>query len=314
MRDSVICNIKAVVRVIYLEAVLTKLTKNIGLHGKNFVKYFGGIKLRKHRRRGARRPVLRTASLAAAFLLALFGGYEFKDGLWQRAGGTVLSVLTEGNDANEGNTGSVPDGYTVRTRDEIVSLVTLPTYAGNAYEYIDGGVPLFTEQELTTQSFAYYSELDDLGRCGVCMASIGQDLMPDEERGSISEVKPTGWHSVRYDGVDGGSLYNRCHLIGYQLTGENANPQNLITGTRYLNVDGRLDFENKVANYVSDTGNHVLYRVTPVFEGHNLLASGVLMEAESVEDRGESLRFCVYCFNVQPGISINYADGSSAKE
>jgi DNA-entry nuclease len=271
------------------------------------------MKSRKRRRRGARRPVLRTASWAAALLLALFGGYEFKDGL-QQAGGSVLSVFTGESDVSEGDTGFVPEGYTVRTRDEIVSMVTLPTYAGNAYEYVNGGVPLFTEQEFTEQSFAYYSELDELGRCGVCMASIGQDLMPDEERGNISEVKPTGWHSVTYDGIDGGSLYNRCHLIGFQLTGENANPQNLITGTRYLNVDGMLDFENKVANYVSDTGNHVLYRVTPVFEGDNLLASGVLMEAESVEDRGESLEFCVYCFNVQPGISINYADGNSEKE
>ena len=151
-----------------------------------------------------------------------------------------------------------------------------------------------------------------MGRCGVAYASVGKDLMPTEERGSIGQVKPSGWHTIKYDNVDGKYLYNRCHLIGYQLTAENANEKNLITGTRYLNVQGMLSFENMAADYVKETGNHVLYRVTPVFEGSNLVASGVLMEAESVEDKGEGILYCVYVYNVQPGININYATGDSS--
>ena len=151
-----------------------------------------------------------------------------------------------------------------------------------------------------------------MGRCGVAYASVGKDLMPTEERGSIGQVKPSGWHTIKYDNVDGKYLYNRCHLIGYQLTAENANEKNLITGTRSLNVQGMLSFENMAADYVKETGNHVLYRVTPVFEGSNLVASGVLMEAESVEDKGEGILYCVYVYNVQPGININYATGDSS--
>ena len=151
-----------------------------------------------------------------------------------------------------------------------------------------------------------------MGRCGVAYASVGKDLMPTEERGSIGQVKPSGWHTIKYDNVDGKYLYNRCHLIGYQLTAENANEKNLITGTGYLNVQGMLPFENMAADYVKETGNHVLYRVTPVFEGSNLVASGVLMEAESVEDKGEGILYCVYVYNVQPGININYATGDSS--
>lgn len=151
-----------------------------------------------------------------------------------------------------------------------------------------------------------------MGRCGVAYASVGKDLMPTEERGSIGQVKPSGWHTIKYDNVDGKYLYNRCHLIGYQLTAENANEKNLITGTRYLNVQVMLPFENMAADYVKETGNHVLYRVTPVFEGSNLVASGVLMEAEAVEDKGEGILCCVYVYNVQPGININYATGDSS--
>lgn len=191
-------------------------------------------------------------------------------------------------------------------------LESVPQYSGKAYTEVNGNTPFFTGSELTATSYESYSELDRMGRCGACIASIGQDIMPTEKRGAINSVKPTGWHTVRYDGiVDGGSLYNRSHLIGYQLTAENANEKNLITGTRYMNVDGMLPFENMVADYVKETDNHVLYRVTPVFEGDNLLASGVLMEAESVEDQGEGILFCVYCYNVQPGIAINYKDGGS---
>ena len=192
------------------------------------------------------------------------------------------------------------------------SLSDVPAYSGKAYTSVNGNVPYFTAAELTTTSFETYSDLDTLGRCGVTYACIGQDLMPTKERGSIGMVKPTGWHTVRYDDlVDGKYLYNRCHLIGYQLTGENANTQNLITGTRYLNIEGMLPFENMVADYIQETNNHVLYRVTPIFEGNNLLANGVLMEGYSVEDKGAGVSYCVFAYNVQPGIEIDYATGES---
>lgn len=192
-----------------------------------------------------------------------------------------------------------------------VSLNSIPDFSGNPYVEINGNVPFFTTNELTDVSFESYSDLDGLGRCGVAAASVGQDLMPDTERGSIGSVKPSGWVTVKYDFIDGKYLYNRCHLIGYQLTGENANEKNLITGTRYLNIKGMLPFENMVADFVKETGYHVMYRVTPMFEGNNLVASGVLMEAQSVEDGGDGIRFNVYCYNVQPGVEISYADGSS---
>ena len=192
------------------------------------------------------------------------------------------------------------------------SLSDVPAYSGKAYISVNGNVPYFTAAELTTTSFETYSDLDTLGRCGVTYACIGQDLMPTKERGSIGMVKPTGWHTVRYDDlVDGKYLYNRCHLIGYQLTGENANTKNLITGTRYLNIEGMLPFENMVADYIQETNNHVLYRVTPIFEGNNLLANGVLMEGYSVEDKGAGVSYCVFAYNVQPGIEIDYATGES---
>lgn len=193
------------------------------------------------------------------------------------------------------------------------SLADVPIYSGNPYVVINDNNPYFSENELTVQSFESYSELDDLGRCGTAYACIGLDLMPTEERGDIGSVKPTGWHTVKYnDVVDGNYLYNRCHLIGYQLSGENANERNLITGTRYLNVQGMLPFENMVADYVKETGSHVLYRVTPVFEGDNLLSSGVLMEAKSVEDAGDGILFCVFAYNVQPNIDIDYVTGESS--
>lgn len=194
---------------------------------------------------------------------------------------------------------------------EIVDLSTIPAYSDSPYVEINGNVPEFTESDFITVSFESYSELDSLGRCGVAYANIGIDLMPTEDRGDISSVRPTGWHSVKYDFVDGNYLYNRCHLIGYQLTAENANEENLITGTRYLNVEGMLPFENLVADYVHETENHVLYRVTPIFEDDNLVANGVQMEAMSVEDEGEGILFNVYCYNVQPGVVIDYATGDS---
>lgn len=194
------------------------------------------------------------------------------------------------------------------------SLWEIPAYSGTPYTEVNGNKPYFREADLTTQSFEIYSELDSLGRCGVAYANVGQDLMPTEPRGEIGAVKPTGWHLVKYDNVDGKYLYNRCHLIAYMLAAENANPQNLITGTRYLNVQGMLPFETKVCDYVKNTGNHVLYRVTPIFDGDNLLADGVLMEAYSVEDAGEGICFCVFAYNVQPGIGIDYATGDNWAE
>ena len=184
-----------------------------------------------------------------------------------------------------------------------------------AYIEVNGNIPYFTDADKTTTAYEKYSELDSLGRCGVVMACIGRELMPkaDEERGSISSVTPSGWEQAKYDTalIDGGYLYNRAHLIGWQLTAENANERNLITGTRYFNVDGMLPFENMVADYIKETGNHVLYRVTPDFQGNNLVATGVTMEAYSVEDNGEGIQFCVYVYNFQPGILIDYATGKS---
>lgn len=192
-----------------------------------------------------------------------------------------------------------------------VSLEEVPAYSGSPYVELDGNLPGFSLEERTTDSFETYSTLDALGRCGPAYACIGQDLMPTEDRESISSVRPTGWVQAEYDFVEGGSLYNRCHLIGFQLTGENANEENLITGTRYMNVEGMLPFENMVADYIKETGNHVLYRAAPIFEGENLVASGVVMEALSVEDEGEGVCFHVYVYNVQPGVEIDYATGES---
>lgn len=192
------------------------------------------------------------------------------------------------------------------------SLDSIPEYSGEPYVAVNDNEPDFSEEDLTTTSFESYSELDDFGRCGTAFACIAIDTMPTEERGSIGQIKPTGWHTVKYDCVDGKYLYNRCHLIGFQLTAENANAKNLITGTRYLNVEGMLPFENMVADYIKETKNHVLYRVTPIYDGSSLVASGVLMEAESVEDKGEGISFSVFCYNVQPDITIDYATGNSS--
>ena len=188
----------------------------------------------------------------------------------------------------------------------------IKAYSSSPYVKVNNNIPKFSKRMLTKKSYESYSEFDSLGRCGVAISCIGKDLMPTEDRGSIGMIKPSGWHTVRYDDlVDGKYLYNRCHLIGYQLTGENANERNLITGTRYLNVEGMLPFENEVADYIKDTGNHVLYRVTPIFSGKNLVCSGVQMEAYSVEDSGNGICFNIYCYNVQPGVEIDYATGDS---
>ncbi len=191
------------------------------------------------------------------------------------------------------------------------SLSEIPPYENSPYVVLEDNMPAFSEADMSTESFETYSDLDRLGRCGVAFANVGSDLMPTEKRGSIGMVKPSGWQLAKYDIVDGKYLYNRCHLLGYQLTGENANEQNLITGTRYMNVDGMLPFEDMVADYVKETGGHVLYRVTPIYDGNDLVARGVQMEGYSVEDDGEGVCFNVFVYNVQPGIEIDYSNGNN---
>lgn len=210
----------------------------------------------------------------------------------------------------EGLSGAVNTGTEVQVQ-TADSVEEVPEYSGTPYVEINDNKPDFTEDELTTVAYEEYSQLDDLGRCGEAEACVGEELMPTEKRESISDVIPTGWENEKYDNVDGGYVYNRCHLIGFQLTGENANEENLITGTRYMNTEGMLPFEDMVADYVHETDNHVMYRVTPVFEGDDLVASGVQMEAESVEDSGSGISFNVYVYNVQPDITINYATGEN---
>lgn len=194
------------------------------------------------------------------------------------------------------------------------NIIEVPEYSNQVYVEINNNMPYFKEEDYTTEAFEKYSKLDKKGRCGVAYANICKEIMPPEndKRGDISSVKPTGWKQAKYKGE---YLYNRCHLIGYQLSDEDANELNLITGTRYFNVSGMLPFENKVANYIqaSKENVHVLYRVTPIFKNENLLASGVEIEAYSVEDKGESICFNVYVYNVQPGISIDYKTGESWK-
>lgn len=221
----------------------------------------------------------------------------------------ILITLAAATILVSGNTSFLwMTGTTVNAAD----LSQIPNYTGNPYTIVNDNEPEFDESDFTTEAFETYSDLDNLGRCGVAYANICKELMPTEKRGKIGMIKPSGWHTVKYpEIIKDRYLYNRCHMIGFQLAGENANEKNLITGTRYLNVDGMLPFEDEIADYVNNTGNHVLYRVTPVFNGDNLVASGVQMEAESVEDYGEGVKFNAYCYNVQPGIGIDYATGDS---
>lgn len=237
---------------------------------------------------------------------------------WRRTAGAyilALAVLLLSSCQGPAETGdaSVSSSQAAESfvTEEELSAGDVPDYSGQPYTEVDDGEPDFTDEEMTEDAYESYSDLDSLGRCQQAEACVGQELMSDEERESISDVKPTGWKSVEYDEVDGGYLYNRCHLIGYQLTAENANEKNLITGTRYMNVEGMLPFEDEVADYVEETDNHVMYRVTPIFEGDNLVASGVWMEAKSVEDDGRGVSFNVYVYNVQPGIEIDYTQGDS---
>lgn len=195
-----------------------------------------------------------------------------------------------------------------------VSISEIPEYSGDAFVVINDNNPVFSSEELTTEAYESYSTLDSLGRCGVAIASCGSELMPKGERGDISDIYPSGWEQEYYEFVDGSYIYNRCHLLGWQLTGEDANERNLITGTRYMNTEGMLPFENMIADYIKETNNHVAYRVTPIFDGYNLVASGVQLEAYSIEDNGEGICFNVFCYNVQPNISIDYSTGENYQD
>lgn len=218
-------------------------------------------------------------------------------------------------DSAEGEGASGPTGAPDSGASQTLSFRDVPAYAGDPFVYVNNGEPTFTEEQRATEpGCESYGELDELGRCTTAFALVGPETQPTEERGSIGEVRPSGWQMAKYDFVEGKYLFNRCHLLGYQLTGENANPQNLITGTRYLNIQGMLPFENAVDDYADATGNHVLMAVTPIFEGSELVARGVQMMAESVEDGGEGVSFNVFCYNVQPGVVINYGTGESMTE
>lgn len=257
------------------------------------------------------------------------GGSLYSENLNDTSG---TSSTTENNTLS--NTSSTEDTSSVTTEDSSVSSTTskpssvgggtakpvdlssIPAYSGNAFVTINNNKPSFSSAELTTKGYEKYSPLDNLKRCGVAIASCGKEIMPgaNEERGSISSIYPSGWNQAKYEGISGGWLWNRCHLIGWQLSAENANRENLITGTRYMNISGMLPFENMVADYIRETGNHVAYRITPIYKGNNLVCSGVQMEAYSIEDNGDGIEFNIYCYNVQPGININYADGSSSSQ
>lgn len=267
----------------------------------------------------ARRIKVITFLLVVAIGLAV--GLNEKNADRSNNGNAIIESKTDENNTGpltsnrEGNRNDEDNAAPIKPVSATDFDVThIPSYSSAPYIEINCNVPFFSDDDIAKayKSFEYYSPLDELGRCGMAVASVGVDLMPTAERGDIGMIRPTGWHTVRYDEiVEGKYLYNRCHLIGYQLCGENSNIENLITGTRELNTIGMLPFEDMIADYVQETRNHVLYRVTPMFEGENLLATGVLMEACSVEDGGETVRFNVFCYNSQPGISIDYLDGSS---
>ena len=228
-----------------------------------------------------------TLSVAAVFAIASYFGIEIEEYLIDISNKYKISYTTS------------------------FDLNTIPEFTDEPYVVLNNNQPEFSEEDFAKNIFEEYSKLDYLGRCGPAFAKVGIETMPTEERGEIGGVKPSGWQTIKYDNVEGKYIYNRCHLIGYQLTAENANERNLITGTRYMNVQGMLPFENMVAEYVRDTKNHVLYRVTPIFEGENLVASGVQIEAKSVEDNGRAICFNVYVYNNQPGIKLNYSNGNS---
>lgn len=249
------------------------------------------------------------------FTILLFSGYYFTDISESSFGTAISNISTSAGDIVSSYTSCIYDTSTTTTTTATVSSTSLddiPDYSDLPYVILDNNIPDFSDDIDTSVTFEIYSDLDYLDRCQVAFANLGIETMPTEDRESISSVKPSGWQSVTYDIVDGTYLYNRSHLIGFQLSAENANEENLITGTRYFNVDGMLPFENDVADYIETTQNHVLYRVSPIYEGENLVANGVQMEAKSVEDDGEGILFNVFIYNVQPGITINYLDGTSS--
>lgn len=271
--------------------------------------------------------------LTFALLLSFSGCVDFEDTYSSSNDSAYSSIVDSATDNTDSSTSEAtssetekPSSSTTSSENKkptnsvgsgsatAVNLANIPAYSGKAYVAVNNNVPNFSSTELTTQGYEKYSNLDSLGRTRVAVASVGMDTMPgaNEKRGSISSIKPTGWQQAQYDCISGGWLYNRCHLIGWQLSAENANKSNLITGTKYLNISGMLPFENMVSDYIKETGNHVAYRITPIYDGNNLLASGVQMEAYSVEDDGGGICFNIYCYNVQPEITINYATGLSS--
>ena len=251
--------------------------------------------------------------LAAALLAGCSGVYPGGEGPAESA---VTETDPDSGDDSPGTEASAGTGDSGSAKLAwTFSLAEIPAYSGDPYVELNGNEPCFSGEDFTEEVFEDYSPLDRLGRCGTAFANVCTETMPEEPRGEIGEIRPSGWHTVKYpDRIEDNYLYNRCHLIGYQLCGENANERNLITGTRYLNKSGMLPFENQVSAYVTATGNHVLYRVTPRFDGKDLVASGVEMEAASVEDGGRGLSFHVYVYNVQPGVLIDYATGESRED
>ena len=260
---------------------MRKIGRAPRIRRRSYVPYSRAVRKRRRRRR-------LFGVLLLALTLAAIGFFWYRDRT--ALTGTIVPQLPEGFDPSE-----------------------VPPYSGEPFAEMNGGQPYFTEEERRTEPFALYGELDALGRCTFAEACIGPEQLPEGDRGEISTVTPSGWHAVRCAEIDGGFLYNRCHLIAWELTGENANERNLITGTRHLNVEGMLPFENRAASCIRMTGKHVLYRATPVFSGRDLVCRGVLREAFSVEDQGNELSFCVFCYNVQPGFTIRYADGSVSR-
>ena len=261
-----------------------------------------------------RQAILRPGLLSLLLALLLLSGCavpETGQTASDPAGSGAVSVLAPAEETEAPEQPAPPSDPQPEQPPAVFSPEDVPPYSGDPWTEVNGNVPFFSGEEQTTEEFERYSELDALGRCGAAYANICPALMPTEERGEIGMIRPSGWHLAKYDFVDGKYLYNRCHLIAFQLSGENANERNLITGTRFLNIRGMLPFENQVATYVRETGNHVLYRVTPLFSGDDLVARGVLLEGLSVEDGGAGICFCAFAYNVQPGVVIDYATGES---
>ena len=265
-------------------------------------------------------PIIVLVLAAYIIFIVVSGKKKDDDQLMIKRGTSETEELTEqvasDNDADaEAQENKISEPFSeenISTAGIVINEEAIPEYVDEPYVQVNYNEPFFTESELKTESYESLSELDELGRCGVAEACVGIDIIPDEERGEIGDIKPSGWHIVKYDGVvEDEYLYNRCHLIDYQLTGENSDIRNFITGTEYMNIEGMLPFENMVARYVEMTGNHVMYRVTPVYKEDNLVATGVLMEACSVEDNGMGVYFNVFVYNVQPGVEIDYSTGDS---